>query len=90
LIKKLVGRTLVWTKGDHAMSVDISIEQLTTAEKLALMERLWVDLSQQPADVPSPAWHGDVLEQRREAVRQGRTSFVAWEEARQRLLDRHG
>ena len=72
------------------MSVDISLEQLTTAEKLALMERLWVDLSQQPGDVPSPAWHGDVLESRREAVRQGRTSFVAWEEARQRLLDRHG
>jgi glutamate 5-kinase len=28
--------------------------------------------------------------ERREAVRQGRTTFVAWEEARQRLLDRHG
>lgn len=72
------------------MSVDISVEHLTTSEKLALMERLWADLSQHPNDVPSPAWHGDVLEQRREAVRQGRTSFVASEEARQRLLDRHG
>jgi hypothetical protein len=72
------------------MSADISLEHLTTAKKLALMERLWVDLPQQPADVPSPAWHGDVLERRREAVRQGRTLFVAWEEARQRLLDRHG
>jgi len=54
------------------------------------MERLWVDLSRQPQDVPSPAWHGVVLDERREAVRQGRTTFVAWEEARQRLLDRHG
>jgi hypothetical protein len=68
------------------MSVDISLEHLTTAEKLALMERLWVDLSQQPEDVSSPAWHGDVLEQRREAVREGRTSFVVWQEARQRLF----
>jgi len=72
------------------MSVDVSLSQLSTAEKLELMERLWVDLSRHPQDVPSPAWHGAVLEERREAVRQGRTTFVAWEEARQRLLDRHG
>ena len=72
------------------MSVDISLNELTTAEKLELMERLWVDLSQNPQDVPSPAWNGVVLAERREAVRQGRTTFVAWEEARQRLLDRHG
>lgn len=72
------------------MSVEISLNKLTTAEKLELMERLWVDLSRHPHDVPSPAWHHTVLDERREAVRQGRTTFVAWEEARQRLLDRHG
>ena len=72
------------------MSVDISLNELTTAEKLELMERLWVDLSRQPQDVPSPAWHGVMLYERREAVRQGRTTFVAWEEARKRLLGRHG
>jgi len=72
------------------MSLDISLSELTTAEKLELMERLWVDLSRHPQDVRSPAWHGAVLDERREAVRQGRTTFVAWEEARQRLLDRHG
>lgn len=65
------------------MSVDISLSGLTTAEKLELMERLWVDLSRHPQDIPSPAWHGAVLEERRTAVQQGRTTFVAWEEARQ-------
>ena len=71
------------------MSTDVSVDSLSTPEKLALMERLWESLSQRPADVPSPAWHGAVLDERREAVWQGRTTFVAWEEARQRLLDRH-
>ena len=71
------------------MSLDISLSELTTAEKLELMERLWVDLSRHPQEAPSPAWHGVVLDERREAVRQGRTTFVAWEEARQRLMDRH-
>ncbi len=72
------------------MSADISLDQLTTTEKLALMERLWTDLSQNPETIPSPVWHGAVLEERREAVRQGRTNFEAWEDARQRLLGRHG
>ena len=69
--------------------MDISLDSLTTAEKLLLMERLWVDLSRRPQDIPSPAWHGELLDERRRAVREGRTTFVAWEEARQRLLNRH-
>jgi len=72
------------------MSVDISLESLSTVEKLAIMERLWIDLSRHPEDVPSPAWHGAVLEERREAVQKGRTSFVAWEDAKKRLQERHG
>lgn len=72
------------------MSVDVSLKELTTAEKIELMERLWVDLSRNPQAVPSPAWHGVVLAERRETVRQGRMTIVAWEEARQRLLNRHG
>jgi len=43
------------------MRADISLDQLTTTEKLALMERLWTDLSQNPETIPSPAWHGTVL-----------------------------
>lgn len=63
--------------GDHVMSVDISLSQLTTTEKLELMERLWVDLSRHSEDLPQPACHGAVLDERRRAVQQGRTSFVA-------------
>ena len=70
------------------MSTDISIDSMSTAEKLALLERLWEDLSRRPENVPSPAWHGTVLSERIAAVREGRTAFVAWEDARQRLQDR--
>ena len=70
------------------MSTDISIDSMSTAEKLALLERLWEDLSRRPANVPSPAWHGTVLSERIAAVREGRTAFVAWEDARQRLQAR--
>ncbi|MEO8494300.1 MAG: addiction module protein [Planctomycetota bacterium] len=70
------------------MSLELSLETMTVQEKLVLMERLWDDLSRRPEAVPSPAWHGDVLAERIAAVREGRTNFVDWDEAKQRLRDR--
>jgi putative addiction module component (TIGR02574 family) len=67
---------------------EIPIDSLSVAEKLVLMERLWVDLSRRPADVPSPDWHGDVLAERLAAVRDGKTTFVDWDDAKKRLRDR--
>lgn len=66
----------------------LPIESFTIAEKLLLMERLWEDLSRRPANVPVPDWHGDILSQRLAAVQEGRTSFVEWEVAKQRLRER--
>jgi putative addiction module component (TIGR02574 family) len=66
----------------------ISLDSLSVSEKLILMERLWDDLSRRPADLPSPDWHGDVLAERREAVREGKSAFVDWDEAKKRLRDR--
>lgn len=66
----------------------LPIETLSLAEKLILMERLWEDLSRRPADIPTPDWHGDVLAKRVAAVREGKTSFVAWDDAKKRLAER--
>jgi len=70
------------------MSIDIFVDALNTSEKLALMERLWEALSQRPADVPSPEWHGAVLAERIAAIREGRSTFIDWEEAKERLRAR--
>ncbi|MGV3484891.1 MAG: addiction module protein [Planctomycetaceae bacterium] len=66
----------------------IQLDTLSVAEKLALMERLWADLSRCPMDIPSPDWHGDVLAARLTAAREGKTTFVDWEDAKRRLSDR--
>ena len=42
------------------MSVS-DIKQLPRQEKLRLMEALWADLSQDDAELESPAWHGEAL-----------------------------
>jgi len=52
------------------------------------MERLWEDLSKRPSNVPPPDWHGDVLAARLAAVKEGRTHFVDWDVAKERLRDR--
>jgi putative addiction module component (TIGR02574 family) len=70
------------------MAANISIDGMSVAEKLMLMEQLWEDLSRCPESVPCPQWHGDVLAQRIAAVREGRSSFVAWDEAKRRLRER--
>jgi putative addiction module component (TIGR02574 family) len=70
------------------MSADLAIESMTLTEKLALMERLWSNLSRRPEEIPSPEWHGEVLAERIAAVREGRTEFVDWDAAKKRLRDR--
>jgi putative addiction module component (TIGR02574 family) len=67
---------------------DLPIDKLSVEEKILLMERLWENLSRRPSDMPSPDWHGEILAERQAAVQEGRTSFVEWESAKQRLRDR--
>jgi len=63
----------------------IPIESFTLVEKLLLMERLWEDLSKHPSSITPPEWHGDVLAARLAAVKEGRTEFVEWDSAKERL-----
>ena len=69
-------------------ATNLSLETLSIAEKLILMERLWTDLSRCPGDVQSPDWHGDVLAARVQAVQEGKTQFVNWDDAKKRLRER--
>ena len=66
----------------------LPLENLSLSDKLLLMERLWDDLSRKPSELASPDWHGDVLAERLAAVQQGKTSFVDWTTAKERLRDR--
>lgn len=75
-------------EGENWMGTEVLLENLSVAEKLALMERLWDDLSRRPNEVPSPQWHGDVLAERIAAIRDGRTDFVDWNDAKRRLRER--
>ena len=70
------------------MDITLPLEQMTTAEKLRAMEALWADLSRNEESIPSPAWHGQVLEEREARVKSGQEKFIDWEAAKQELRDR--
>ena len=69
------------------MGVAIKLENLTTAEKISVMERLWDDLCQNAGETLSPPWHGDVLTQRDEAVTVGEARFIDWEDAKKKIRE---
>jgi len=63
----------------------LPLEQMTREEKLRIMEELWTDLSRNESQFESPAWHGDVLRERAEAVRSGKETFLDWEDIKRQL-----
>jgi putative addiction module component (TIGR02574 family) len=68
------------------MSIDISIETMSVAEKVRLLESVWGSLCAHPGDVQSPEWHREVLEDRRRRLEDGRATVSSWADAKARLM----
>lgn len=69
-------------------AADFPIENLSLANKLLLMERLWEDMSRSPSSLPVPDWHGEVLAQRQAQVDSGQAEWIDWEVAKEGLRER--
>ena len=69
------------------MHIAIPLDKMTTVDKLRALEDIWNDLQRVPKDVPSPAWHADVLRARENRVREGTARFGDWTEAKGRIRD---
>ena len=65
--------------------VDLTLSELSFAEKLNLMEALWADLTRDETELKSPAWHETVLKDREEAFAAGKVSASDWEQAKKRI-----
>lgn len=63
------------------MSIDLRLDDLTLADKLEAMEVLWADISRRPAELPSPGWHKEILNERRHLVAEGELKFLDWDTA---------
>jgi hypothetical protein len=70
------------------MSITLPLDQMTTADKLRVMEELWKDLTRKENEFESPAWHLKVLQEREERLEAGEETPIDWETAKKELRDR--
>ena len=68
------------------MPIELSLETLSVAEKVRLLEDVWQSLCSQSGDVRSPEWHREVLEIRKQRLENGQATVSPWGEAKARLL----
>jgi len=61
----------------------ITLENLSYAEKLQLVEQLWDDCYLHNKEVPSPDWHESYLKDRELAIENGTDEFVDWDSAKE-------
>lgn len=66
----------------------IQIERMSLAERLQAMELLWKAISHPPEQVLSPAWHGEILSERKAKIRRGEAHFLRIDEVKKRLQKR--
>jgi len=73
--------------GAKPMTMTLDLDTMTIADKLQAMEVIWDDLLRSAEQVPSPAWHGDVLHARELRVREGKACYADWAEAKRRIRE---
>ncbi len=56
------------------------ISKMTVIERLQTMEALWDSLTHESTEIKSPAWHGDVLSERKEKIKNCSASFISLDE----------
>ncbi len=69
------------------MPFNLPLKDMTFQEKLAVMESLWEDLARTPEAIESPAWHKDILDERRQRLAEGKSRFIDWETAKAKIRD---
>jgi len=69
------------------MNISLLLDKMTNLDKIALMEKFWDDLCQDPEAIQSPDWHKDVLEAREKQVTEGKAKFTSFNKAKERIRD---
>lgn len=60
---------------------------MSVPERLRVMEQLWEALRQNEGELASPAWHGEVLSDRKARATQGEARFLTLDQLKARLRD---
>ena len=66
-------------------STNMSVFDLSPAEKLQLVEDLWDDLAESPNQMPLHDWQREELARRKANLLRNPASGLPWEEVKQRI-----
>lgn len=65
------------------------ISEMSMAQRLQALEELWDAVCRDDGDVPSPAWHADVLAARKTRAARGEARFLTLDQLKTRLRASH-
>jgi len=69
------------------MHLAMPLQQMTATDKLQAIEEIWADLVRESENMPSPAWHGDVLCARERRIADGTSRFLDIADAKQAVRE---
>lgn len=67
------------------MEDTLKLKNLSTGEKLRIMEIIWEDLTRTSEELESPDWHADALRETEKRFQAGQEQVWEWEEAKKAL-----
>jgi hypothetical protein len=67
------------------MELSLPLKDMSLSDKLRMMETIWVDLSAEGSGFEPPAWHGDVLRERKARYDAGELKASDWDKAKARI-----
>jgi putative addiction module component (TIGR02574 family) len=56
------------------------IKKMTVAERLQAMEAIWDSLLYDKEEIKTPEWHQEILEDRKEKIKNGTAKFISLSE----------
>jgi hypothetical protein len=68
--------------GYHVNMNTSEIEKMSSQERIETMELIWDVMCRDEASVASPAWHGEVLKNRKHRIESGEARFYSLDEVR--------
>ena len=60
----------------------MEIKKMSRIERLQVMEALWDSLLDEEAEIKSPEWHRDILEERKRKIETGEAEFISLKKLR--------
>jgi len=59
--------------------MNIDVKSMSPSERIQAMETIWDSLIHDEAEITTPAWHTDVLENRKKLIESGQAEFISIE-----------